>query len=489
MPRAFYLACCIAAAGLTLSGCDRRSGDGPLVVSAIGSPPRPVSPSALDDGTPNRLLIAATAQGLVRIDAAGQVEPGVADRWTVMDNGLSYIFRIADLRWSDGKPVTSEQVVTILKRAVAADRSAESGGYMAAVDQITAMTPEVIEIDLARPRTDFLRRLAQPEMALFRLNPPGGTGPMRLAGIRPYSVVLRPVAPAHDDDDDTAAKPSPRDDVTLIGERAALAITRFADHRSDVVLGGTVADWPLVAGVDIPASSIHRDPAEGLFGLAIVNRDGFLATPTARAAVAAAIDRQALVMGIAPDWPSRETILPEALDSAATPTIPAWSSGSLDQRREAARLLTASWRATHVAPLTLRIALPTGPGGTLLFGAIGAAMRSIGIEPVRVGFDKPADLRLIDAVAPFDTARWYLSTACVACSDDARAAIEAARLAGNAAERGPALAKADVALTNDVAFIPLATPLRWALVSPGVDLWQANARAWHPLNEQRSPTT
>ena len=100
-----------------------------------------------------------------------------------------------------------------------------------------------------------------------------------------------------------------------------------------------------------------------------------------------------------------------------------------------------------------------------------------------------AAVRLIDAVAPFDTARWYLSTACVACSDDARAAIEAARLAGNAAERGPALAKADVALTNDVAFIPLATPLRWALVTPGVDLWQANARAWHPLNELRSPTT
>ena len=50
------------------------------------------------------------------------------------------------------------------------------------------------------------------------------------------------------------------------------------------------------------------------------------------------------------------------------------------------------------------------------------------------------------------------------------------------------IAKADTALTADVAFIPLATPLRWSLVAPGLDEWQANPRAWHPLTELRSPT-
>lgn len=475
-------------AALALAGCDRRGSDGPVVVSAIGGPPRIVSPAALTDDLPSRLLVAATAQGLVRLDAAGQVEPGLAARWTVLDDGLSYIFRLDDAVWSDGKPVTSEQVVTILRRALKDRTDNPASPWLTAIDEVVAMTPEVIEIHLDRPRPDLLRRLAQPELALFRMNPPGGAGPLRIVDRSSDTALLRPTPDDAGDPDANDAKPDPRNDVELIGERAARAIVRFADHRSDVVTGGTIADWPLVAGVDIPASSIHRDPAQGLFGLAIVNRTGFLTDPTGRAAVAAAIDRQGMTAALAPDWSVEESVLPDQLDSAAAPTTPGWANGSVDQRRAAARILTASWRATHPDPLTLRIALPAGPGGTLLYGWIGSALRAIGIEPQRVAIDAEADLRLIDRVSPYDTARWYLATACAPCGDEAQAAIEAARTAPTSAARATAIAQADATLTADVAFIPLATPLRWSLVAPGMDEWQANPRAWHPLNALRSPT-
>ena len=473
---------------LTVTGCDRRASDGPVVVSAIGGAPHIVPPAQLTTDLPPRLLLAATAQGLVSLDAAGQIEPGLAERWTVLDDGLSYIFRLRDATWSDGRPVTTEQVVTILRRALKDRTNNPVAAYLTTIDEIVAMTPEVIEIHLSQPRPDLLRRLAQPELALFRMNPPGGAGPLRLVKHHGNTVLLRPAPGDSDDPEADAAEPNPRDDVELIGERAARAIIRFADHRSDMVTGGTVADWPLVAGVDIPASSIHRDPAQGLFGLAVVDRSGFLGQATARAAIAAAIDRQGMVSAIAPDWPSQAAILPERLDSAAAPASPAWANGSIDQRRDAARVVTASWRATHSDPLTLRIALPAGPGGTLLYGWIGSALLAIGIEPQRVAIDADADLRLIDRVSPFDTARWYLATACAPCSDDAHAAIEAARTAPTPADRAAALAKADATLTADTAFIPLATPLRWSLVAPGLDLWQQNARAWHPLNALRSPT-
>jgi peptide/nickel transport system substrate-binding protein len=475
-------------AALALAGCDRRAGDGPVVVSAIGGSPKIIAPAKLTDDLPSRLLMSATAQGLVRLDAAGQIEPGLAERWTVIDNGLSYIFRLQDARWSDGEPVTSEQIVTILRRALKDRTDNPLAPWLSAIDEIVAMTPEVIEIHLSRARPDLLRRLAQPELALFRMNPPGGGGPLRLANRRGNVVVLRPIPDDDGDPDEDAPKPDPRNDVELIGERASLAIVRFARHHSDLVTGGTVADWPLVAGIDIPASSIHRDPAEGLFGLAVVDRSGFLSDATARAAVAAAIDRTGMTAALAPDWAPAETLLPEELDSAAAPAAPGWTQGTLDQRRAAARIVTASWRATHPDPLTLRIALPDGPGGTLLYGWIGSALRSIGIEPQRVALDADADLRLIDRVSPFDTARWYLVTACAPCGDDAHAAIEAARTAATSRDRAAAIAKADAALTADIAFIPLATPLRWSLVAPGLDEWQANPRAWHPLNELRSPT-
>ena len=42
--------------------------------------------------------------------------------------------------------------------------------------------------------------------------------------------------------------------------------------------------------------------------------------------------------------------------------------------------------------------------------------------------------------------------------------------------------------TADAAFIPLARPFRWSLVSLRLAQWQANARAWHPLNRLRRDT-
>ena len=473
---------------LALTNCHRRAEDGPVVVSAIGGAPVIVAPAQLGDALPPRMLLAATAQGLVRLDAAGQIEPGLAESWTVIDDGLSYIFRLRDARWSDGQPVTSEQVVTILHRALRDATGNPAARFLTAVDDVRAMTPEVIEIDLSRPRPDLLRRLAQPELALFRMNPPGGAGPLRLIDRQPGIVTLRPMPDDSGDPDAEHAAPAPRDDVEFIGERAARAIIRFADHRADMVTGGTVADWPLIAGADVPASSIHRDPAQGLFGLAVVERHGFFADAAARAAVAAAIDRQGMVAAIAPDWTPEQALLPDQLDSAAAPAAPAWATGTLDQRRAAARIVTASWRATHPDPLVLRIALPAGPGATLLYGWIGASLKAIGIEPQRVPLDADADLRLIDQVSPFDTARWYLATACAPCGEEAQAAVEAARTAATTHDRAAAIARADAALTADVAFIPLATPLRWSLVAPGLDLWQANPRAWHPLNQLRSPT-
>jgi peptide/nickel transport system substrate-binding protein len=105
-----------------------------------------------------------------------------------------------------------------------------------------------------------------------------------------------------------------------------------------------------------------------------------------------------------------------------------------------------------------------------------------------VPLDAPADLRLVDAVAPYDSARWYLATACAPCGDAAMAAIEQARLAPTLAGRSAAIAAADAAVNADTPFIPLARPLRWSLATPRLRQFQTNARAWHPLNRLRAVT-
>ncbi|TPG43765.1 ABC transporter substrate-binding protein [Sphingomonas koreensis] len=477
----------IALAALALGGCDRRSKTDPVVVSAIGPRPAYADPGATTLADASALLMGATAQGLVRLDAAGQIEPGLAERWTVIDDGASYIFRLRQARWNDGKPVTAEQVVAILRRQIGPHSSNPLAHNLTAIDQIVAMTPEVIEIHLARPRPDMLRLLAQPELGIFRTKPPGGSGPMAIdRWLGGGAALLRPGYDADRAADEDTAELSPADDVTLIGERAALAILRFAAHQSDLVTGGRFVDWPLIAGTTVPPSSLHRDPATGLFGFAVTNRDGFLADPGNRFAVAEAIDRDGALAAIAPDWPAATALLPAQFDSAAAPAQPAWAALSFDARRADAARRIASWTAAGNAPPSVRIALPDGPGATLLYGTIGASLIAVGITPQRVAEGADADLRLIDTVAPIDNARWYLVNACQPCSVDAVAALSAARLAPTLAERGTALATADRMLAQDVSFIPLGAPLRWSMVAPPLDLWQANSRAWHPLNHLRS---
>ena len=65
---------------------------------------------------------------------------------------------------------------------------------------------------------------------------------------------------------------------------------------------------------------------------------------------------------------------------------------------------------------------------------------------------------------------------------------EAARLAETLPERAAATELADRLLTEDVAFVPLARPLRWSLVALRLRQWQPNPRAWHPLNRLRTDT-
>src|SRR5215218_10507886 len=81
------------AATLLLAGCgDQNSGI--TRVAAIGPTPKLVETVSAPLSPGDALLRANMAQGLVRLDERGQVVPGLAERWNVSDDGLSYIFRL-----------------------------------------------------------------------------------------------------------------------------------------------------------------------------------------------------------------------------------------------------------------------------------------------------------------------------------------------------------------------------------------------------------
>ncbi len=451
---------------LAVTGCDGSADERPVAVDAIEEGAR---------GDVERVLLrGAVAQGLVRFDAAGQVEPAIAERWSMVDGGRSYIFRLGDATWSDGRPVTADQVVAALRRAVRVEAGHRLTPFLRSIDEIVAMTPQVIEVRLKRPNTELLTLLAQPELAVMR--GAQGTGPLRR--LRGGGIRLR--API----DPEAPPPVAADELRLRGQRAALAVVRFTAKRSDLMLGGTFADWPLVAAAGPQRGEVRIDPARGLFGFAFVDRSGFLSQPLGRAAVAMALQTASLPAAIDAGWATTDTVLPEALDSGNDPALPPWRNLSNDERWRTARAQVATWRQ----PVRLRIALPAGSGATLLWGRIAPTLARIGIAADRVDIDAPADLRLIDQVAPYDSARWYLATACRTCSMEAMTLIAAARDASDLMERAQRLAVADAALAADVAFVPIARPWRWSLVASRLRAFQTNPRNVHPLNHLRVDT-
>jgi peptide/nickel transport system substrate-binding protein len=474
----------LATAAAALSGCDRRPDDSAVAASVIGGVVRAADPSRTVLSPAERVLMGATAQGLVRFDAAGQVEPALAERWIVIDEGQSYIFRLGDARWPDGNRVTASDVVATLKRAVRPATYKPLAPALRLVDEIVEMTPEVVEIRLRRPQPEFLKLLAQPELAIFQRPSLRGTGPFELAQRVGGMQRLRPIRTLEDEEAEMPL--SPAETVELRADRAAVAVLRFTRGDIDVVLGGGVDDWPLLGVAQVAPAAIRLDPTAGLFGLAVVRREGFLAEASNRAALAGALDRSAITAAVRDDWGAATTLLPGQLDSAAAPAAFPWPATPSDETISQARARVSVWKADHPDMAPLRVALPQGPGGNLLWGTIAGSLRAIGLPVERVALDADADLRLIDKVAPLDSGRWYLDNACVACDPMIRAIIDAAGDAPNAETRGRLLADGDAALVTDASFIPISTPLRWSLVSPRLRAWTPNARAWHPLNHLRN---
>lgn len=473
-----------AALALFAAGCDRRPDDVAVVVSAIGGETKLADPARGELDFAARVTLDSTAQGLVRFDGSGGIEPGLAERWIVIDGGRSYIFRLREAEWPDGTPVDAADVVRSLKRSVEPKSRIAIAPFVAVIDEIVEMTPQIVEVRLKRPRPDLLKLFAQPELAILRRSALAGTGPFRVEPA-PGTLLLRPGFDPRRAGEE-AQEPDPADNVRLRGERAASAILRFTERQSDLVLGGSYRDWPLLAQTEIAPNNLKVDPAIGLFGLAIVSRKGFLAEADNRAAIAMAIDRAALTARFRPEWQPVETLLPARLDSAADPAVPEWAVLSLENRKLTARNRLAAWRAANPeGSIDVRLAIGRSPGANLVWSRIARDLFEMGLRPVRVAEEADADLRLIDAVAPYDSGRWYLVTACRLCPEPLMEAVEAARDAPTLTDRGQRIADADMALAADTAYIPIAQPLRWSLVALRLRAWQPNARAWHPLTHLR----
>ena len=466
-----------------LAGCGRGN-EGELQVVFIDAP-ESLFAGGLRLSPGAQHLHAATGAGLVALNVQGEIVPALADRWIVTDDGRSFIFRLRDGTWPDGRELTAESVRAQLVERLRALRGTSLGLDLSPIAEVRAMAGRVVEIRLSGPVPSLLQLLAQPELALQRGE--GGNGEMLLAreGAGALLTMKPPAARGIPEQSDWQAYVRP---IAIRAAAAEQAVALFDEGEADVVLGGQIGALSLADTGPLSRGTVRLDPAVGLFGLQVRRADGFLATEQGREALAMALDRPALIAPyniggwlpttriVAPDLPGDPGLVPER-----------WAERTIEELRGVAAARVAAWRrANGGAEARLTLAIGRAPGLDVLFAQLARQLATVGVRIERVAPGRASDLALVDRVARYAEPRWFLNQ--FNCSlDNGLCAAEADSLVSEAlAQTDPAardnlLARAEAELTLANVFIPFGSPLRFSLVRSDVQGFAANPWAFHPL--------
>jgi oligopeptide transport system substrate-binding protein len=110
-----------------LTGCGKKDSAAPaspatsapgskILRVGNGSEPKELDPHVVT-GVQEHKIITALLEGLVTYSETGDIAPGVAERWEISDDGLTYTFHLrADAKWSNGEPVTAQDFANSFKR-------------------------------------------------------------------------------------------------------------------------------------------------------------------------------------------------------------------------------------------------------------------------------------------------------------------------------------------------------------------------------------
>ncbi len=86
------------------------------------------------------------------------LEPGLAEKWTVAPDGKEYVFTLRDAKFSDGTPVTADDVIFSLKRA--AGEKSDWARFFKPITNYEAVDQRTIKMTLETPFTPMLNNLA-----------------------------------------------------------------------------------------------------------------------------------------------------------------------------------------------------------------------------------------------------------------------------------------------------------------------------------------
>lgn len=141
---------------------------GGSVAVAVAAEPPGLDPTVSTSQEIARIVYRNVFEGLVRIDRNGDLVPALAERWDVNPSATEYTFYLRqNVRFHDGTPFTSKDVVAKLERA----RDPESGHthpeYYRDIESVEAPDDYTVVVKLSQPNAELLFDLARPDSVIY----------------------------------------------------------------------------------------------------------------------------------------------------------------------------------------------------------------------------------------------------------------------------------------------------------------------------------
>ncbi len=293
---------------------------------------------------PNIQLCMQLFDRLVEAWPERTIVPSLAERWEISDDGLRYVFHLREgLKWSDGEPLTANDIEFGIKRVLNPDAPGSSVAIYFALENgqdyylrrnddanaigVRALDDRTVEFRLVAPAPYFMSVMNRPD---------GGPQPRHAierdgdAWTRPdRQVVSGPFAVASRSDDELvlrrrpsygSGRPGNVAEVGFARSSIADALPRLAADELDLIL---VRYTPRIADLmpgDLPPEA-HLGPAAWSAYLRFDHLDPVTSNLDLRRALAHAIDRDALAAVLPANLvPALGGVVPPALQGH-TPDI------------------------------------------------------------------------------------------------------------------------------------------------------------------------
>ncbi|KGH32014.1 ABC transporter substrate-binding protein [Comamonas testosteroni] len=344
---------------------------------------------------------------LTRINSDGSVSPLLAESWEVSSDLKTYTFRLRkDVKFQNGEPFNAAAVKFSFDRA-AADKSTNKDkrtfanlSTKVADAHTVVLTNQEIDPDFLFMMGQATSIIVEPKSAATNASKPVGTGPYKLAAwAKGASVTL-------------TALPDYRSAQSIRIKRAVFRFIPDPAAQVAALLAGDVDAFPRVSPRSVPQFKanarfqvvVSNSRAKTI--LAINNARKPLSDIRVRRAIAAAIDRKAVIAGAADGYgvPIGSYYVPTAFGYVDTTGV-----NPFDLEKAKALMAEAGVKT----PLTLTMTLPPAPyarqGGELIaaqLAKIGIQLKLQNVEWAQwlsgTYTNKNYDLTIISHVEPFD---------------------------------------------------------------------------------------